>query len=114
MEENQVPTTPEATDITDDDKLWALLSWIIWIIALVAILMEDKKNRPFIKYNAVMSLVLGVAASVISIVLSWAIVGCVIGLIYWIYVIYLGVQAYQGKWVTVPWLTDFVKNQGWA
>lgn len=28
--------------------------------------------------------------------------------------IYLGFQAYQGKIVQVPVITDFVKNQGWA
>jgi len=112
MEENQVPT---ATDITDDDKLWALLGWIIWVIALIAILMEDKKARPFIKYNAVLSLALGVALTVVSFALSPVFgIGCIVGVAYLVYVIYLAVQAYQGKWVTVPWLTDFVKNQGWA
>jgi hypothetical protein len=28
--------------------------------------------------------------------------------LYWAY------QAYQGKIVTIPLLTDFIKNQGWA
>jgi uncharacterized membrane protein len=31
----------------------------------------------------------------------------------WIYGIYVGIQAYNGKWVEVPVLTDFAKNQGW-
>ena len=115
MEENQVPVAPESTEITDEDKLWALLSWIIWIIAIVALLMEDKKARPFIKYNAVMSLVVGAIGTIISGVLSPVFgIGCVVALAYFVYVIYLGVQSYQGKWVTVPWLTEFVKNQGWA
>jgi uncharacterized membrane protein len=113
MEENQVPT-PEATDITDDDKLWALLSWLIWPVAILAIIMEDKKTRPFIKYNAVVSLVLGAVGSVLSAVLSAVIVGCFVGLAYFVYAIILGIKAYKGEWVTVPWLTDFVKNQGWA
>ena len=115
MEENQVPVAPEAADITDDDKLWALLSWIIWVIGLVALLMEDKKDRPFIKYNAVMSLALGIALTVIVSILS--VVTCGFGAITtvaFIYPIILGIQAYQGQWVTVPWLTDFVKERGWA
>jgi hypothetical protein len=28
--------------------------------------------------------------------------------------VYCGIQAYGGKTVTVPVLTDFIKNQGWA
>ena len=56
MEENQVPAF-DATDITDDDKLWSLLSWITGIVAVIVLFMEDKKSRPFLKYNAVMALV---------------------------------------------------------
>ena len=116
MEENPfaTPVEVEAVDTTDDDKLWALLSWIVWPVAVVALLMDDKKERPFVKYNAVMSLIVGLVASVVGGALSFIIVGCFIGGGLWIYQIYLGIQAYQGKWVEVPWLTDFVKKQGWA
>ena len=110
--EEFVPTTPE---ITDDDKLWSLLSWITGIIAIVVLLMEDKKSRPFIKYNAVMALVVLVVITVLVMILSA--VTCGIGAILmlaYIYPIYLGIKAFQGEWVTVPYLTDFVVNQGWA
>jgi uncharacterized membrane protein len=98
------------SDITQDDKLWSLLSWIFWPVALIMLLMEDKKKRPFLKYNAVLSLSLSVVAwgsSVIGI-------GLCLGPLAFIYSIVLGVQSYQGKWVTVPLLTDFVKKQNWA
>ena len=110
MAEEVVQATPE---ITDDDKLWALLSWILWPIALIALLMEDKKQRPFIKYNAVQYRALTVVGWVLSFILSFVAIGCFVGVAWLIYVIYLGVKAYQGEWVTIPWLTDFCKNQGW-
>ncbi|MBC7227302.1 MAG: DUF4870 domain-containing protein [Thermoflexales bacterium] len=100
-------------EVTQDDKLWALLSWLIWIVALIALLMEDKKSRPFIRYNAVQSLALAVVGWVLSLVLSFIFVGCVIGVAWLIYVIVLAIQSYQGKWVTIPFLTDFCKKQGW-
>jgi uncharacterized membrane protein len=100
-------------EITQDDKLWALLSWLIWIVALIALLMEDKKSRPFIRYNAVQSLALAVVGWVLSLVLSFIFVGCVIGVAWLVYVIVLAIQSYQGKWVTIPFLTDFCKKQGW-
>ncbi len=112
MVEEQVPN---ATDITDDDKLWALLSWITGIAAIIALLMEDKRSRPFIKYNAVMSLVLWVIISVLVAIISAVTCGIgAISVIAYIYPIYLGIKSFQGEWVTVPWATDFVKNQGWA
>jgi uncharacterized membrane protein len=109
MTENPVPV---ATDITDDDKLWSLLSWIIWVIGVIALLMEDKKDRPFVKYNAVMSLVVGIVLTIVVGITSPF--TCGITVILFAYPIYLGIKAYQGEWVVVPVITDFVKNQGWA
>jgi len=94
-------------EITQDDKLWALLSYIFCpLIGIIVLLMEDKKSRPFIKYNAVVSIVLGV----LFVVLSWACIGVLV----WFYALYLGVKSYQGEWVEVPVISDFVRNQGWA
>ena len=99
-----------SSELTSDDKLWSLLGWLIWPIAVIVLFMDDKKSRPFIKYNAVNSLALSVIAwgsSVIGI-------GLCLGPLAFIYSIFLGIQAYQGKWVTLPVLTDFVKKQGWT
>jgi uncharacterized membrane protein len=94
-------------EVTQDDKLWALLSYIFCpLIGIIVLLLEDKKNRPFIKYNAWVSIVLGV----LVIILSWF---C-IGILVWFYAIYLGIKSYGGEWVEVPVVSDFVRNQGWA
>lgn len=97
------------SDLTDDDKLWGALSLAIPLVGLIALLMEDKKARPFIKYAAVHGLGLSVIMAVLSVV---PLVQCITPLI-WIYAIYLGVQAYGGNWVVVPGLTDLAKGQGW-
>jgi uncharacterized protein len=96
----------EMDEITSDDKLWALLGYIFGIIALIALLMEDKKSRPFIKYHAVHALMIA------AVVVITSVTAC-LWVIPWIYGIYVGIQAYNGKWVEVPVLTDFAKNQGW-
>ena len=100
--------------ITDDDKLWALLSWIFSpIVPIIVLLLEDKKVRPFIKYNAIQGLVVSVVGYAISAILSAVLVGCFTGLALLVYVIYLAIQSYQGSWVTIPVVTDFCVNQGW-
>jgi len=99
-------TTVPNMEITDDDKLWALLSYLFPpLLGIILLLLDDKKNRSFIKYHAVNSIMLGV----VSIVLSFL---CV-GILLWFYSIYLGIKAYQGEMVTIPLLTDFGKKQGW-
>jgi len=110
MAEEVVQVSPE---VTDDDKLWALLSWLLWPIAIIVLLLEDKKGRPFIKYNAVQALAVGVVGYVVAGVLSVIIVGCVLWFAVLVYQIYLAIKAYQGDWVTIPFITDFCKNQGW-
>ena len=110
----QEPNVAPQVDVTDDDKLWALLSWIFApLIPIIVLLLEDKKNRPFIKYNAMQALIFSVIGYVVASVLSAVIIGCFIGVAVLVYQIYLAVQAYNGKWVTVPVVTDFAKNQGW-
>jgi uncharacterized protein len=101
--------------LTDDDKLWALLSWIFSpIVPIIVLLLEDKKARPFIKYNAVQALALGIVGYLISSILIPAVgIGCVTGLAVLVYVIYLAIQSYQGNWVKVPVVTDFCVSQGW-
>ncbi len=108
--ETEVP--PQDVVPTDEDKLWALLSWIFTpLVPLIVLLLEDKKKRPFIRYHAIQSLVLGALITVLSAVTAGF--GCLVLWIPWIYAIYLGIQSYNGKMVEVPVLTDFVKNQGW-
>jgi len=96
------------TEVTSDDKLWSLLSWLIPVIAVVVLFMEDKKSRPFIKYHAVHSIVVTVILSIIATVTA----GC--GGILFIILIWWGIKAYQGEYVVVPMITDFIKKQGWA
>lgn len=105
---------PPAMDITDDDKLWSLLSWIFApLVPIIVLLLEDKKGRPFIKYNAFNALIFSVIAYVLGSVLSFIIVGCFIAVAGLGYQIYAGIQAYNGKTVVVPVITDFLKKQGW-
>jgi uncharacterized membrane protein len=95
-------------DVTSDDKLWAALGYVIPLIAIVVLFMEDKKNRPYIKFNAVQSLV----ATVVLTVLTTITLGC--GGILFLVMLWWAYQAYQGQDVKIPMISDFIRNQGWA
>jgi hypothetical protein len=104
-----------SSDVTSNDKMWVLLGYIFSpLVPIIVLLMEDKKSRPFIRAHNAQALVLGVVEIVLYIVLGWTIFLACVPFFLWIYMIYLGVQGYQGKYVTVPVVTNFVKNQGWA
>ncbi len=97
------------SEITSDDKLWAALGYIFSpIVPIILLLMEDKKQRRFIKYHAVQS----IAAFVVIFILATITMGCgsilVLIMFYWAY------KAYQGEYFEIPVITNFIKNQGWA
>jgi uncharacterized membrane protein len=116
-------TVQELTGPSSDDKLWALLAYVLSpIVPIIILLMEDKKHRAFLKEHNMQALVAGVAVAVISILLSIilgasVVLAClapIVSLALWVLMIYYGIQAYNGKSVTIPVVTDFVKKQGWA
>jgi uncharacterized membrane protein len=104
---------PINTEVTSDDKLWAALGYPIFIIALIMLFIEGKKNRPFIKYHAVQALALNVVLWVVIIILSVIpIVGCITPVV-WLIMIWPAVLAYQGKYFEVPVITKFLRDQHW-
>ncbi len=110
MSEEPIYTEEE---ITSDDKLWAALAYFFApIISIVILLMDDKKERPFIKAHNVQALVAGIAMSIIIVPIAAITLGCgsIIYLIMWFW----AYKAYQGEYINIPLITDFVKNQGWA
>jgi len=94
------------SEITSDDKLWAALAYVFSpLVPIILMLMEDKKSRPFIKAHNAQALILGIITILTS--------GFCVGLLVWVYQLYLAYKAYQGEYANVPVISDFVKNQGW-
>jgi len=104
------------SDVTSDDKLWAALGYPIVLVAIIVLLMEEKKGRPFIKFHAVQSIAANVAFFIVSVVLSTVTLGfggiCVPLL--WFVFLYWAYKAYQGEYVEIPVVTSFIKKQDWA
>ena len=102
------------SEITSDDRLWALLAYIFSpLIPIIILLMPDKKDRPFLKAHNMQALILGVVEWVINFALSFIVIGCITSVITLIINIYLGIKANKGETFEIPVITNFVKNQGW-
>ena len=106
-----------SSSVSSDDRLWAALAYVFTpLVPIILLLIEDKKNRPFIKEHNAQALVWGIVTIVLGSILSTVLFFC-LGLpwlILWGIGVYWGIQAYGGKSVNIPVITDLVKNQGWA
>ncbi len=109
-------TQPAAPEITSDDRLWAALGYPIWIVALILLLIEEKQKRPFIKFHAVQSLVLNAAIVIVGAILTAITMGFggMCWGLFWLVTIWPAIEAYNGKWLNIPLITDFIKKQGWV
>ena len=101
------------TGITSDDKLVALLAYVLTPLApIIILLLDDKKSRPFIRAHNAQALIWGIILVVVSVPSSICLFAP--SLILWAIGVYWGIKAYQGEYIKIPVVTNLVKNQGWA
>jgi uncharacterized membrane protein len=107
----------------------AWLSMVIFqlpVVAIIQLLSEYTKDRPFQRHHAITSLLFYVAgvvyeilAVVVYAILTGVTFGCA-GLCLWVIfflphalALYYAFQAYSGKRVELPYLSEFGRRQGW-
>ncbi|HEX9798397.1 MAG TPA: hypothetical protein VGA52_15555, partial [Anaerolineales bacterium] len=73
-----------------------------------------KKNRPFIRAHNVQALIWGVVFYVVVSVTSAFLIGLCLWPLGLILQIYWAYKAYQGEYISIPVVSNFVKNQGWS
>lgn len=114
--------SPEA----DNDKTMAGLCYIITVIVpLIILFAEGYKNNKYLRYHALNSLGLCVAAVIFAVLLSilslilgaiFPPLACLISLLYFaifLPFIWYAIQAFQGKSFEIPYLTKFLRQQSW-
>lgn len=121
---DEFPSAPPAPDVPapgaagtgqappegDTGRMLAGLGYIIWIVALVALLMEPYKDDPWVKQHALQALVLQLAISIIGGATSVILVGFLILAAGWIYCIVLAIKAFKGESFEVPLVTNLIRN----
>lgn len=90
----------------ENDKILAAVSYIIAPIMSIIILVTDMKNKPFLKYHAYQSLVLGIALIILYTILSITVIGLCLVPVLLIAQFYFAYQAYAKGIFTIPVLTD--------
>ena len=104
---------PIVNTISSDDRLWAALTYIFSpLIPIILLVLDDFKDRSYIRYHSIQALVVGVILAILVPIIAILTAGC--GVILWLIMFYWAYKAYQGEWVEIPIVTSFVKNQDWV
>ncbi len=128
MSEMPMSPSPMASDVNDNDKLMALLSYLFTpLVPIIVLVSETMKARPYQKYHAQQALGLLAAELLLSIVACIVFFVCtivsagILGLCLWILFflpfipqVYYALIAYtQARYFEIPVITDFMRQQGW-
>ncbi len=103
-------------EITSDDKLWSALGYVIPLIAIIVLFIEDKKDRPFIRFHAVQALAFNVVLWVLIFIISLVTLGfgALCAPLLWLVSFWPAYDAYKGNYTELPVITNFIKKQGWV
>ncbi|MGQ9816200.1 MAG: hypothetical protein ACUVR3_13835 [Candidatus Roseilinea sp.] len=97
-----------------NQKLLGLLAYLLTpIVGIIILVSENMKSDPVLRKHAVQSIAYGIVAFVISTILTFTVVLSCLFWVPYVPLIIWGIQAYQGKDVNIPVITDFCKNQNW-
>lgn len=120
--------------ISDDDKLMAALAWLatailsLPIAPIIMLLADSTKERSFQRHHAITALLFYAAAIVyevlagvvFGILTAVPLLGVAACLCLWVIffvphvlALYYAVQAYGGKRIELPYLSNFARQQGW-
>jgi hypothetical protein len=136
----QSDRTPEApaaaagtpVESSSDDRLMSALAWLtlvilqLPIVSVIQLLSTTTKERPFQRHHAITSLlffgaavVYEVVAGILYTILGALTLGCGYACLWVIFFLphalglYYALQAYNGKTIELPALSNFGRQQGW-
>jgi uncharacterized membrane protein len=97
----------------DNSVLFIFAYFLSWLSGLIVYFTEGQKDKRM-KFHAVQAILLGIAATVVAIILGWIpLIGQIIYLLLflvWLYSLYVGYRAYTGTDISIPVIGDYAKG----
>lgn len=110
---NALNNAAASVSSADNNKLFGALTYPLPIIGIIALVSDSMKNDPVLRKHSVQSLAYFVVSLIVSFILGITVIGSCLVIFLIVPPIIWAVQAYQGKDVNIPVITDFCKKQGW-
>lgn len=104
------PAPAPAGGPSSNAKLIALLGWIFAPLGIIAIFLDDYKNDMWVRSHVIQAAAVWLAIQVIGWILSFVLIGFLVFIVGYIYLLVMAIQAYNGKDIQVPVVYGMVKG----
>jgi uncharacterized membrane protein len=100
-----------------DDNVWYIIAYLIpYMISGIVVLFLKGNDNTRLKLHAMQSIMLGILQIIIWIIFGWllfgffSVFGVLLNVLLWLYGLYVGFEAYNGRDVVIPTITDYAKR----
>jgi uncharacterized membrane protein len=103
----------DAPPVSQDEKLWAALSYLLWPFVPIIVLMNNgKRQQSTLRYHAVQALVAGIVLALAIWLVLAPTMGC--GSVIWLLMFYWALRVYRAESVSIPVITSFLRQRDWV
>ena len=117
----EISPTPAPPPVDWNDRWIRALAYLTFLPALVFLVLRQFKQRKFVRFHALQSLLfwgavvvfvlLGLLASMFGWLFTWLLSGTLIGLALFFTWLLLWIKALQGEWFGLPWLGSLAQDR---
>ncbi len=105
------PAKTEARAGDKDYRLWAAICYVLPVLGGIIVLLTDKKNDKKLVFHAWQSLIAGIVLWLVTMVLSFVLIGCIVGPLGYLVMLFWAYKMYTGEEVLVPTISEYAKKQ---
>jgi len=107
------PVTQDQAGAINDNAFF-IIAYVLEIVTGIIVLLIKSDDDKRLKLHSFQAIFLGIIAIVIAVLFGLipliGLAGNVIGLLIWLYGLYIGLEAYRGNDIVIPYITEYAKR----
>ncbi len=95
---------------TQDNSIF-LIAYVLELVTGIIVYLAFSDNNKRLKYHAMQATLIGIFSVIVSFVFSFVPpIGLILAFLIWVYSLYVGFEAYNGRDVDVPVISSYLKG----
>lgn len=91
---------------SQDSGVYIITYFLTWLTGILVYLFVAHGNKR-LKLHSMQAIILGIIGVVLFFI---PFLGWILAVLLWLYGLYIGFEAFNGKDLSIPYITDFLKN----